>query len=1274
MAPVLSTDRSARAATLFLALGIGVIAGWFLLPSGALRAVGLIGFNALAAGAIAFGLWRHRPSPGRPWLVLLVAQAASMLAYAYWYLYPTVTGVVLPVPSVADALFLSLYALSCLAVGMLVRAEGAVRDRRTLIDLVIVTVSIGALSWVFLMAPYANDDGLAVQIRLLSLAYPAFDLLLFILTVRLVINGATPSAAKWLLLAWSTCQLLGDSIYGFELLAGRWSLASPVPSLWMAGFTFVGAAALHPSMRHLSEPVVARAERLRAVVLRTGVVLACASVLPIVLIVELALGDMVGLPVIAAGSFVIFVLALLRNSGTGRSRADRGSIVRLIVGFTVLALLPLGLLALTSIRLAERALEQDVKTRLETTAATSSIVIEREMGGVGDLVSAYAERRMLVAAMGDGSAAGFDRREVGRHLGQLRAVGDGIVGAFTTDATGQVTHVAPEVPGLVGDDLSGRDWFRGASSVEGPYVSRAYRTDLTGPARMAAVAAPVRATEGGRTVGFVVAVYDLGAVQELSNQLARGHGLDLLITDQGGALVAAPGATRRDAVLGADPRVGAALAGRSGVVTLGRGEGAVVSAYTPVEDLGWTVTAEVSRSSAFAPLSRLRSTVLGIATLLGQALFGGLVLLMRSLRHRRDAERTLQASEEHTRAILDAAADAFLSVDDQGTIRAWNDQATALFGWSRDEVLGRRYDEVVPLSDRMRPTVLGERNEAMVRHRDGRRFPVEFVLWSSGSGEDVVLSAFVHDISERRGQEAELAAAHDAAVEASRLKSEFLAVVSHEIRTPMNGVLGMTSLLLSTGLDTEQREYAETIRDSGENLLGLVNDVLDFSKAESGRMELEIIDFSLRHVVRDVTDLLGASAADRGLTLSSDIGAGVPMALCGDPGRLRQILTNLVGNAIKFTSAGSVRLTVGSVAVSGADIVLRFEVADTGIGIADDAVEGLFDAFSQADSSTTRRYGGTGLGLAISRQLVELVGGEIGVTSRPGEGSTFWFTARFAPGVPLSQLPAVELPVAPVAGHRAALVLVAEDNAVNQRIAARMLEKLGHRADVVANGAEAVDALRQVPYDLVFMDCQMPVMDGFTAVAAIRAAEDAAARTPVIAMTASAMEADRLRCLDAGMDDYLSKPVRLHDLAAALTRWLPATSDAAAGDPAPIADPGAELEAVLIDESVVDNLRQLGPGFLAQVVGLFQAGLAERVTALRAAADESNAGALAGLAHSLRGTSGNLGAVEVATTCGRIESLAATDVDDAAALVPELVRQLEATSRVLTRYVAEPVR
>jgi signal transduction histidine kinase/CheY-like chemotaxis protein len=403
-------------------------------------------------------------------------------------------------------------------------------------------------------------------------------------------------------------------------------------------------------------------------------------------------------------------------------------------------------------------------------------------------------------------------------------------------------------------------------------------------------------------------------------------------------------------------------------------------------------------------------------------------------------------------------------------------------------------------------------------------------------GDRIGYSVRVERLVERRTRQ--LAAARDAALQASKLKSQFLANVSHEIRTPLNGIVGASEVLLETALDPEQREFGATIRHSANALLVIVNDLLDMSRIEAGRLSLDAAAFDLREAASATLAGLSGSAREKGLSMKLEIHPEVPGRVFGDPVRLQQVLVNLLHNAIKFTAVGTVGLRIRLDQDHDTHHILRFEVQDTGPGLAPEALQVIFRRFAQADGTNSRRHGGLGLGLAISRQIVELMQGAIGVESQLGQGSTFWFTAVFQKCSSESPAERQATPVRVNGGEPAQLILLVEDNALNRRLAGRMLSKLGYPFHEAGNGREAVEAVERNRYAAILMDCQMPVMDGFEATARIRGSGGAEPPPPIIALTANAMQGDREACLAQGMDDYVAKPVQMASLSAVLERWV----------------------------------------------------------------------------------------------------------------------------------------
>ena len=551
---------------------------------------------------------------------------------------------------------------------------------------------------------------------------------------------------------------------------------------------------------------------------------------------------------------------------------------------------------------------------------------------------------------------------------------------------------------------------------------------------------------------------------------------------------------------------------------------------------------------------------------------------------RRQSEAAAYQNANELRALFQAFPDLFLRLDRNGSVLdAQAGQSSDSFlsaekfakGNLQDILPAAVWEHIRGAQDKVRKTNALEVVEFPIQDQLGqhtyemRLLPINWDEWI----------AIVRNISARKSNEQrmkdsaleleqknqELEAALAAAREATRTKSRFLANMSHEIRTPMNGVLGMADFLLGTELNQEQREYAESIQRSAGSLTSLINDILDFSCIEAGNLRLDRVVFSLRAAIEQAAAEFAAQAQAKGLDFVSAIAPSVPEVALGDPARLRQVFGNLVGNAVKFTERGRIGITAELVSQTRDELRLRFTVSDTGIGIAAGDRERLFETFTQADESNTRKYGGTGLGLAIAKQLVEMLGGEIGVESEPGAGSRFWFTASFGNAAKAESTIAVQSPVRtnpPVSAPRvpavqsqtatatskigranAMRILLAEDNEINQRITLRLLQKLGLSADAVVNGREAVEALEKQKYDLVLMDCQMPEMDGFEATAAIRSREGKSRHQTICALTANAMAGDRERCLAAGMDDYISKPVGLEKLRDALTRWIPSVAE-----------------------------------------------------------------------------------------------------------------------------------
>ncbi|MBD5653777.1 MAG: response regulator [Candidatus Eremiobacteraeota bacterium] len=534
-----------------------------------------------------------------------------------------------------------------------------------------------------------------------------------------------------------------------------------------------------------------------------------------------------------------------------------------------------------------------------------------------------------------------------------------------------------------------------------------------------------------------------------------------------------------------------------------------------------------------------------------------LLAVSRDITRQKDHESSLEALAARYRAFANAIPALAFTATLAGTVDFVNDRWIEYTGLSPERSMREGLRPVLHDDERRRlaegwATALasGSPHEAELRLRravDGeyRWHLVRALPVRNAAGDVVQWFGTGTDIDDQKRAEAAIVEARDAAIQAATVKSQFVATMSHEIRTPISGVIGMTELLLITTLSDEQREYANVVRDSGQSLLRVVNDILDYSKLDAGKLRLEVVQFDVAGQLKSVTDLLASQIEAKSIRVTSKIDAGVPPSLFGDPERVRQVLVNLIGNAVKFTPVGG-RVDVHVRCVTDLDttVRVRFEVLDDGVGIAPNVLPRLFEAFSQGDGSTTRKYGGTGLGLSICRQLVSLMDGTIGVDSVLGEGSAFWFEIAFGRvrTKPISlhaprRAPNERRDLASTRSHR---ILLVEDNEINTLLAQRQFEQLGIRIDAVANGLEALEAVRTRTYDLVFMDCHMPEMDGFAATRELRRLEHGGRRRlRIVAMTADAQIEDQAACLAAGMDDYLSKPSSLAQLHAMLDRWLP---------------------------------------------------------------------------------------------------------------------------------------
>jgi PAS domain S-box-containing protein len=706
----------------------------------------------------------------------------------------------------------------------------------------------------------------------------------------------------------------------------------------------------------------------------------------------------------------------------------------------------------------------------------------------------------------------------------------------------------------------------------------------------------------------------------------------------------------------------------------------VVGAWAWLHEHNIGLTSEIDGSEALLSIQSLRKSFLALIIFLSVAC--GLLTFFRwkqiaAEKKQHQKEKKTLDEKLKTQAIVDNVVDAIITIDEAGIIQSFNQGAKSLFQYDKDEVIGQNIKVLMPDPDRSmhdeylkqylstgNSKIIGVGREVTGLKKDGTQFPMDLTISKVDLHEGVIFAGIVRDISLRKDFESALIEAKKMSDEANKAKSSFLANMSHEIRTPMNGIIGLTHLAMETELTPVQNDFLKKIKSSSQNLLTILNDILDVSKIEAGKMDIESTELNLEKVLQDVSDILSTKIREKDLEFNIDIAENIPNLLIGDPVRLSQVLTNLSSNSVKFTEQGHITISLRLLEQTQETVNLEFSVQDSGIGLSADQIDKLFKPFSQADTSTTRIFGGTGLGLDIARNLVRLMGGEIRVESNPGKGSNFIFNVKFKPSLKKKILLPLNLSTDrarinenfsikpdnssteagdPLPGTR---ILLAEDNKINQQVACGFLNHAGMVVTVVNNGQETLDILKEKEFDTVLMDIQMPVMDGYRATRQIRAIPQFQ-DLPIIALTANASDEDRKKALDCGMNEHISKPIDAKELIKVLSQFISVKSDFLNNE----ISYQSELELQQNKDSEPEQISSLSSLCLENGIKPFQLGeklhldlliqfshnQSDTLNDIETAVENHDMQAAKNLTHDLKGVAGNIGAKDLADKVAQIE-------------------------------------